>query len=100
MITLRRPNILVVMYDQLNPAMLGYRGGPAVMVRRGALKFVHCPADLDQLYDVVEDPHERVNLAADPQRASVVATFRAEGLSGGTATACSTRCSPTRPVGG
>jgi choline-sulfatase len=28
--TPRRPNILVVMYDQLNPAMLGYHGGPAL----------------------------------------------------------------------
>ena len=51
---------------------------PIVMVRRGSLKFVHCPADPDQLYDLVEDPHERVNLAADPHWASVVATFRDE----------------------
>jgi choline-sulfatase len=49
---------------------------PIVMVRRGSLKFVHCPADPDQLYDLVEDPHERVNLAADPHWASGRRTFR------------------------
>ena len=51
---------------------------PIVMVRRGSLKCVHCSTDPDQLYDLVEDPHERVNLAPDPHWAHVVATFRAE----------------------
>ena len=35
---------------------------PIVMIRRGTLKFVHCPADPDQLYDLADDPDERVNL--------------------------------------
>ena len=48
------------------------------MIRRGDLKFVHCPADPDQLYDLAADPHERVNLAADPAWASTVDAFRAE----------------------
>jgi choline-sulfatase len=48
------------------------------MIRRGSLKFVHCPADPDQLYDLANDPHERVNLAADPAQAALVANFRAE----------------------
>ncbi len=38
---------------------------PIVMIRRGDLKFVHSPVDPDQLYDVVADPDERVNLAED-----------------------------------
>ena len=38
---------------------------PIVMIRRGDLKYVHSPADPDQLYDLRADPDERVNLAAD-----------------------------------
>ena len=51
---------------------------PIVMLRRGALKFVHCPVDPDQLYDLATDPGERVNLAGHPERAATVAEFRAE----------------------
>jgi len=51
---------------------------PIVMIRRGRLKFVSSPADPDQLYDLVNDPGERSNLAADPAQAAVVAAFRAE----------------------
>jgi choline-sulfatase len=51
---------------------------PIVMIRRGAQKFVHSPADPDQLYDVAADPDETINLADDPAHRSVVAAFRAE----------------------
>ena len=51
---------------------------PIVMLRRGALKFVHCPIDPDQLYDMATDPGERVNLAGHPQHAATVAEFRTE----------------------
>ena len=51
---------------------------PIVMIRRGARKFIHSPADPDQLYDLAADPHERVNLAADPAWAGLVGGFRAE----------------------
>ena len=51
---------------------------PIVMIRRGALKFISCPADPDQLYDLSRDPGERVNLAADPAHAATVSAFRAE----------------------
>jgi choline-sulfatase len=37
---------------------------PMVMIRRGSLKFIHCPGDPDQLYDIANDPDELVNLAA------------------------------------
>jgi choline-sulfatase len=50
---------------------------PAVMVRRGALKYARCPGDPDQLYDLAADPHELRNLAEndDDRRA---APLRAE----------------------
>jgi choline-sulfatase len=51
---------------------------PIVMIRRGALKFIHSPADPDQLYDLSRDPGERINLAATPERADVVSALRAE----------------------
>ena len=40
------------------------------MIRRGALKFIHSPADPDQLYDIERDPGERDNLAASPKHAA------------------------------
>ena len=49
---------------------------PIVMLRRGTLKFVHCAADPDQLYDLAQDPHERVNLAGHVHWAATVAEFR------------------------
>lgn len=37
---------------------------PIVMIRRGRYKFVYCPIDPPQLYDLVDDPEEINNLAA------------------------------------
>jgi choline-sulfatase len=37
---------------------------PMVMIRRGSLKFIHCPGDPDQLYDLASDPDELANIAA------------------------------------
>src|SRR5712671_4820231 len=51
---------------------------PIVMIRRGRYKFVHSPADPDQLYDVAADPDERVNLAGEVSHTATVADFRAE----------------------
>ena len=51
---------------------------PLVMIRRGALKFIHSPPDPDQLYDLGKDPGERANLADHPDFADVRAKFRAE----------------------
>lgn len=51
---------------------------PIVMIRHGRFKFVACPADPDQLYDLEADPRERVNLAGDRAHAEIVRGFRAE----------------------
>ncbi|MBS0580522.1 MAG: choline-sulfatase [Proteobacteria bacterium] len=51
---------------------------PIVMLRRADHKFIHCPADPDQLYDLARDPHELTNLAGQAEHAERVAGFRAE----------------------
>jgi len=51
---------------------------PIVMIRRGRLKFIHSPADPDQLFDLAADPHERANLAGDPASAGLAGQFRRE----------------------
>ena len=49
---------------------------PMLMLRRGAEKFIHCPGDPDQLFDLAHDPDERDNLA--PARPERVAALCAE----------------------
>jgi choline-sulfatase len=49
-----------------------------VMLRRGRHKYVACDGDPEQLFDVVADPHELVNLADDPAHAALCAKLRAE----------------------
>ena len=51
---------------------------PIVMIRRGAIKFIHSPYDPDQLYDLQRDPGERHNLADKPDHADQVAECLAE----------------------
>lgn len=51
---------------------------PLVMIRRGALKFIHSPGDPDQLYDMKADPLERRNLAADEAHAERISSLRQE----------------------
>jgi choline-sulfatase len=50
---------------------------PIVMYRRGPWKLIHSPVDPDQLFDLSTDPLERVNRAADPAAADVLAELRA-----------------------
>jgi choline-sulfatase len=51
---------------------------PLVMIKRGRYKFVHSPADPDQLYDLLADPDEVRNLATLGGHAARVQEFRAE----------------------
>jgi choline-sulfatase len=51
---------------------------PVMMIRRGRYKFLHCPSDPDQLYDLVSDPLEKKNLAGHPDQAARVAALRKE----------------------
>ena len=76
----------------LLPRLLGAAGGgevigeylgegaiaPLVMIRRDHYKFVHCPADPDQLYDLEEDPDEEQNLAGAGAHGARVRDFREE----------------------
>ena len=51
---------------------------PMVALRDGRWKYIACPADPDLLYDIVSDPNETTNLAADPGSAATLARMRAE----------------------
>ncbi|MGI9007957.1 MAG: choline-sulfatase [Streptosporangiaceae bacterium] len=48
---------------------------PIVMLRSGRHKFIHCPADPDQLFDLAADPGELTDLAADPAAAELREAF-------------------------
>ncbi|MGR3512861.1 MAG: choline-sulfatase [Paracoccaceae bacterium] len=51
---------------------------PVFMIRRGPLKYIHCDLDPPQLYNVVADPLERVNLVTDPAHAEDAVRFADE----------------------
>ncbi len=51
--------------------------GRRKMVRTRAWKYVHDPlGDLDELYDLINDPWELTNVAGDPARAGVIAEMQ------------------------
>ena len=51
---------------------------PLYMLRRGTWKFIHTPADPDQLFDLGSDPDEKINLADDPRHRAMAQSFRRE----------------------
>ncbi|MCC2688446.1 MAG: choline-sulfatase [Rhizobiaceae bacterium] len=65
--------------ERSEPVLMEYAAegssAPLVAIRDGRYKFVHCEIDPPQLYDLESDPLERLNLAADPANAILVATF-------------------------
>jgi len=50
---------------------------PMYMVRQGCWKFIACATDADQLFDMIADPLENTNLAADPAHAARVREYQA-----------------------
>jgi choline-sulfatase len=60
---------------------------PMYMLRRGPWKFIHCPTDPDQLFNLVDDPNELKNLAgthplAKKFHAEVMAKFDIAKING------------------
>lgn len=51
---------------------------PMVMLRRGEWKYIHSPADPDQLFNLASDPFELKNCADDPSHGTVLSGFQAE----------------------
>jgi len=51
---------------------------PMVMIRRGPWKFIHSGPDPDMLFNLIDDPCERANLAERFEHAARVAEFRRE----------------------
>ncbi len=51
---------------------------PVFMIRRKQYKYIHCDPDPPQLYDVVADPLEKVNLATDPKHQTTKDAFASE----------------------
>jgi choline-sulfatase len=49
---------------------------PMVALRDGDWKYIRCPADPEQLFNLATDPQESLNRAADPAAAGPLARFR------------------------
>lgn len=48
---------------------------PVLMIRDRRFKYIYCEKDPEQLFDVVADPHELNNLAADPDYQEIRQSF-------------------------
>lgn len=52
--------------------------GPMLMIRRGSWKYIHSFSEAPQLFNLAEDPHERVNLASDARYQDQAQAFARE----------------------
>ena len=76
-------------HDEVSEAIGEYcaemTAAPVFMIRRnddsGNFKYIHCEIDPPQLYDLANDPQEKVNLANDAAYRSVVKAFEEEVMS-------------------
>ena len=72
---------LALGHERTTPVAMEYAAEgsitPMVALRMGAWKYIRCPADPDQLYDLAQDPEETTNLATDPRAAEVLSYFNA-----------------------
>ena len=48
----------------------------AVMVRNERYKYIYCPDDIDELYDLQNDPQEINNIAGNPNMGNVMRELR------------------------
>ena len=51
---------------------------PVFMIRKGAMKYIHCDVDPPQLYDLARDPDELHNLADNPEYSDIARAFSEE----------------------
>jgi choline-sulfatase len=49
---------------------------PALMLRKGRYKYIHCNRETQLLFDIESDPHELHDLAGDPAHAAKLAELR------------------------
>jgi choline-sulfatase len=49
---------------------------PMLMIRRGRYKYIQCPGDPEQLFDLEVDPEEQHNLVAEPGLSTALQRFR------------------------
>lgn len=52
--------------------------GPMLMIRRGSWKYIHSFSEAPQLFNLAEDPHERVNLASHAHYQDQAHSFASE----------------------
>jgi choline-sulfatase len=64
------------------PAWTGGRPTQQRMVRQGRYKLIYYPGDAPQLFDLEVDPHERRDLAGEPQHAALRERLTARVLDG------------------
>jgi len=67
--------------ERVAPVLMEYAAegsyAPLVCIREGKWKYIHCPLDPDQLYDLEADPLELTNLAGVAAHAPTLRAFQA-----------------------